>query len=109
AHFVGMTFRHRLAGEEVICPRQFALLSKREGRAADKARPVLTTPAPEVKPPRARLGKYSARAQGPHQVDDRLAYLGIADLDEGAVQLEAFAAVQKFEDEGFRFRLGHSP
>src|SRR5262249_17218924 len=34
---------------------------------------------------------------------------GIADLDKGAVQLEAFAAVQKFEDEGFRLRLGHSP
>ena len=34
AHLVGMAFRHRLAGEEIICPRQFALLSERQGRTA---------------------------------------------------------------------------
>jgi len=49
----------------------------------------------------------SRKPQGAHQIDDALANLGIADLHEGAVELEPFATIQKLEDEGFGVRLGH--
>src|SRR5262249_5896067 len=54
------------------------------------------------------LRSAAASAQCPHQVDDAFADLGIADLDEGTIELKAFAAIQKLEDEGFGVRLGHS-
>jgi len=74
-----------------------------------ETRPLHTTIGPEVKPALNRFffRSTAARAQRPYQVDDAFADFGIADLDEGTVQLESFAAVQELEDESFGVGFGH--
>src|SRR6185312_4825590 len=81
-----------------------------EDRAVENA-PASYNHCARGQPPRSTnstLGSAGACAQGPHQIDHALANLGVGDLDEGAVQLKSLAAVEEFEDEGFRVRLRHA-
>jgi len=103
AHFVGVTLRHGFAGEDVICPGHLThpcFERMTHGQAAAFVLANHSARGGSSPPSNSRDSKFdwdlrgaTASAECPHQVDHALADLGIADLDEGAIEIKSFAAI----------------